>query len=309
MLQGKQHAKKHAMTSTGDHSAGTHKVFYSDSSGNILELALAAAGRALFANGTSSAPSFELVPANTGWIDANETWTYQSVDDPTGVIKVTGVDVTGKYSEDMKIKFTNGGNTIFGGITKVALSGSDTHITFLHEIDPADSLAKNLLANSAITANYYSTARAPYAFPLLPSKWTVYYTTTSDGIQATPTQNVWYNLGTATLSVPIGNFELEYYVNGYAQESSSATALCSVTMSTANNSESDTDLTATVAQTVTVAHTNNVPIATLTRKKYVNLASKTSYYLNARTNQSAQEDLRFRNSQGALLMRATWTGL
>jgi hypothetical protein len=52
------HDRSHAITSTSDHTAGNHKVFYSDGSGNIQELALGSSGQVLTSNGTSSAPSF-----------------------------------------------------------------------------------------------------------------------------------------------------------------------------------------------------------------------------------------------------------
>src|SRR5574344_1775354 len=109
---------------------------------------------------------------NSGWIDANETWTYSSVDNPTGVITITG-DVTTKYSLGMRIKFTNATNVIYGIITAISYSSPNTTLTFLHEINPSNSLALHLMGNSAITNNYYSSMKAPYGFPLNPNNWTV----------------------------------------------------------------------------------------------------------------------------------------
>ena len=122
---------------------------------------------------------------DTGWNLAGETWTYASVDDPTGVIKVNA-DVTTKYSLGMRIKMTNGGNTIFGILTKIGAYGADevgyTYLTFLHEIDPTDSQALYLMQDSAITNNYYSNVKVPFGFPLNPDKWAITHqinTTTS----------------------------------------------------------------------------------------------------------------------------------
>lgn len=114
----------------------------------------------------------EKINDDSGWVSADETWTYSSVDDPTGVITISG-DKTTKYSLGMRIKFTNGGNTIYGIITKLSYSNPNTTMTFLHEIDPTDSLALHLMANSAITANYYSTMKVPYGFPLEVEKWQI----------------------------------------------------------------------------------------------------------------------------------------
>src|SRR5574344_2751101 len=136
---------------------------------------------------------------NSGWIDANETWTYSSVDNPTGVITITG-DKTTKYSLGMRIKFTNNSNVIYGIITKISYSSPNTTLTFLHEINPSTSTALHLMANSAITANYYSSMKVPYGFPISPDSWSVKLIDTSTPTQNTPTQNTWYNLGTLSIS-------------------------------------------------------------------------------------------------------------
>jgi hypothetical protein len=68
------HAQSHAITSTSDHTAGNNKVFYSNGSGQIVELALGASGTILTSGGTTSAPTFS-APAAGGatnfWIPAS----------------------------------------------------------------------------------------------------------------------------------------------------------------------------------------------------------------------------------------------
>jgi hypothetical protein len=59
------HTRSHTMTSTSDHSAGTWKTFYSDGSGNLIELALGASGDVLTAGGAAAAPTWE-TPAGGG---------------------------------------------------------------------------------------------------------------------------------------------------------------------------------------------------------------------------------------------------
>jgi len=101
-----------------------------------------------------------------GWISANETWTYSSVDDPTGVITFTGADQV--LSVGMRVKFDNGGNTIYGIVTAV----TSTTFTFLHEMETDGSgAAVNLMADSAITNPYYSTQKVPFGFPISPLSW------------------------------------------------------------------------------------------------------------------------------------------
>jgi hypothetical protein len=57
-LGSSNHARQHAMTGTSDHSAGNNKMFYSNGSAQVVELALAAANSPLLAGGTTSAPVF-----------------------------------------------------------------------------------------------------------------------------------------------------------------------------------------------------------------------------------------------------------
>jgi len=103
-----------------------------------------------------------------GWQDLTTIPIYVSTDDPTGVIKFEDVDLTGVLSVGMRFSFINGGNTIYGIITAdPTYASSDTTITFLHEIDPTDSQALYLMADSAITVPKYSTQKATlFGFPL-----------------------------------------------------------------------------------------------------------------------------------------------
>lgn len=218
-----------------------------------------------------------------GWTAA-ETWEYVSVDDPTGIFKVNA-DVTGKYSAAMRIKMTNGGNTIYGIITVVNAYGADeagyTYIKFLHQIDPTDSLALYLMANSAITANYYSTQKSPYGFPLEPNKWSVVVTDSTDRTQLTPTGNTWYNLNSTNIVVPIGSWNGYYeLVHGFGGTTAGDYNVVS-TLSTANNSESNSSYTARQAGN-SIRYMRNQ----CSKRIILELSSKTTYYINTKTEYS-----------------------
>ena len=60
------HDRSHAITSTSDHTAGNWKVFYSNGSGAVTELALGASGKVLQSNGASSAPTWETAGSGSG---------------------------------------------------------------------------------------------------------------------------------------------------------------------------------------------------------------------------------------------------
>ena len=68
------HNQSHAITSTSDHTANNWKVWYSNGSGQVTELALGAANTVLTSNGASSAPTFTAPSAGGStnlWIPAS----------------------------------------------------------------------------------------------------------------------------------------------------------------------------------------------------------------------------------------------
>jgi hypothetical protein len=250
-------------------------------------------------NGDTEPTSLDYM-LKTGWISASETWSYVSVDDPTGVFRINA-DVTAKYSVGMRIKFVNGGNTIYGIITVVsaynAVDAGYTHITFLHQIDPTDSLALYLMADSAITANYYSTQKVPFGFPSAEQNWTTYALSVSNLDQADPSSGTWYNLGTMLITVPIGKWKLEYNVSARCTKST-ATLGMFVTLSDANNSESDANMTCYGETTTTPLHNAYF------RYKYISLTAKDIFYLNAKIPTTSYTLLRFAGASSPTIIRA-----
>lgn len=86
------HDRSHAMTSTSDHTAGNWKVFHSNGSGQLVELALGADGTYLKSNGASLAPSFA-TPAGGG---ASITGTG------IAYVRAGGVDLEGTIGDPSK---------------------------------------------------------------------------------------------------------------------------------------------------------------------------------------------------------------
>jgi hypothetical protein len=224
---------------------------------------------------------------NDSWINITSSVTYSSVDDPTGVITIEE-DLTGVLSVGMRIKFTNGGNTIYGIITKdPTYSSPNTTITFLHEINPTDSQALHLLANSAITDVYYSHQKAPFGFPLEKNKWTVYISSSGQIDQLNPTQNTWYNINSDSLSIPIGTYLVYYSTHAGIETSADYIYDMEVTLSTGSSSESDGDLSAGFGSDISGNTALKRMRSTVSRQKEKTFASKTTVYLNYRTIRSS----------------------
>lgn len=57
------HDRSHAITSSSDHTATAWRVWYSNASGVVTELALGASGTVLTSGGASAAPTFSVLPA------------------------------------------------------------------------------------------------------------------------------------------------------------------------------------------------------------------------------------------------------
>ena len=231
----------------------------------------------------------------SGWqLYSAVTPTYTSADDPTYTITFAAVDLTSLLSVGMKVKFTNNSTTFYGFITAIAFS-TNTVVTLYGGTDYD-------VANSAITNFYFSTDRAPHGFPLDPLKWTASATDTSMRTQATPTQNTWYNPGSITLSVPIGSWKLSFLANVDIDDASASTPQFRLTLSTANNSESDAAMTAAAHVVLNAGTRQGLAVY---REKHVLLAAKTSHYLNIMTPTASVDNLNIRGDIGTTVISAT----
>ena len=228
-----------------------------------------------------------------GWIPANETWAYASADDPTYTFTIASFDATTKYNAGMKIKLTQStGGTKFAIITKVVFDDPGSTITAYFGTDYN-------LEDEAITAPYYSLVKAPFGFPLDPTKWTVEVATTSDLEQTEPTASVWYNVGSLSIDIPIGNWRVYYSILTDLQWAGAVTNDIRITLSTANNSESDSKWT---CWHYTLSVTRQ--ITTSTKENPIVISTKDTYYLNGFTSTESCYTINFRGDLSPSIIRA-----
>ncbi len=236
------------------------------------------------------------VDANAGgdWKSLGQTLTYTSADDPTYVATVSGVDVTSTLSVGMKIRLSQStGGTKYFIITKIAFS-TDTTITLYGGTDYN-------LENEAISSPVYSSSKSPYGFPSDPDKWTASSSDTSSRSQSSPTIGTWYNLGSVTISIPIGLWNVEWQAIRRMTKGSSTVVDMSSTLSTGTTTESDAQFTEYM--TLGGASGSLQLIVKGSRNKVLSLSSKTSYYLNAKTSTGA-DTIEHRGDLGATIIRA-----
>ena len=241
---------------------------------------------------------------NSGWISANETWTYASADTPTYTFTVAA-DVTTKYSAGMKIMFTQT-QVKYGIITAVStFSGGNTTITVLMSMT-SGTVDNSGLANAAISANFYSTMKAPYSFPMSKTRWELEFTDTAERSQASPTADTWYNVNSSLLAFPIGEWLGSIQVTGQHVKATATVSSHHVTLSTANNTESDAEMTNNVYAQVLATSTASVFNGT-SRWKHFSLTVKTTHYLNIKTEVASSTSIEFRGDRGTTVIRITST--
>lgn len=213
-------------------------------------------------NATQAAPG-------NGWIPGTGTWSYTSADSPIFVASVPDADAA-LINVGNKIKLTQTTVKYFIVHAKGSPSGGFTPVTIYGGTDYT-------LANAAITSPFFSHEQSPLAFPMDPAKWTVVATDTSLRTQNNPTSGTWYNLGSVTIAAPIGVWRTIVTVLPSADRAAAGLLNVFVTLSTANNSESDASMT----RKMSVSNTTLIE-GSQVAERILGLAAKTSYFLNTK---------------------------
>ena len=235
----------------------------------------------------------------TGWITVSDTWVFGSTTTYTNTnttysctFTIAGVDRTDELQAGMKIQFTQStGGTKWGIIIKVAFSTNTTVTAFLGE--------DSTLVDEAITAPFYSHARSPHGFPMDPDTWTVETALTSNDQQLTPTASTWYNIGTTTIDIPLGLWGVEIQVLAKVDDTVAGNIVGYVTLSTANNSETDKDWTSAIQN-----EDAEQVWQMCNRDKMLTLAADDTYYLNMRSGGVSLASIAFLGAIGTTFVRA-----
>jgi len=224
--------------------------------------------------------------SDLGWIPITGTCTFLSADAPSYVMSFNG-DMTGILNAGMRFKCLASGTANQFIITAVgSYSGGMTPVTLYGGTDYT-------LPSGTMASPYYSREKAPFGFPLNPAKWTVTATDSTNAQQASAVTGTWYNLGSINISIPIGVWHVSYQVALRNSIAAGNQVDCKVTLSTGNNTQSDAAFTAMMNIANDHATALFTQITSITRFKYLLLASKTTYYLNAVTS-IANSTLNFR---------------
>ena len=226
-----------------------------------------------------------------GWVAVTETWTYASADSPTFTFTIAG-DQTAKYKRDMKIMITQTTDKYFIISKDSTYSAPNTTITVFGGTDYT-------LTSAAITNPKYSVVKAPAGFPSDFTKWSLTLISDSaNNVDAAYTTATWQNGSESGLSgsAHIGIWEVAYNVITTGTRVATATSIqvppTSITLSSANNTESNSALTVhaggvTLAGFSSASYTGINILGVSTRALGIlTLTSKTTEYLNIYSSQS-----------------------
>ncbi|HLG74778.1 MAG TPA: LamG-like jellyroll fold domain-containing protein, partial [Ktedonobacteraceae bacterium] len=138
-----------------------------------------------------------------------------------------------------------------------------------------------VIPNQTLSSPAYSTSKLPYGFPGGREKWRVKALYRNIFTQSSPSLGTWYNLGSMQLAMPTGEWVAWYEGSLYVANSTNAPSGFA-TLSTANNSESDTEMTVRPLYSGSL----NAMMGNAYRTRGYNNTSQTTYYLNIKTDLS-----------------------
>jgi len=206
-----------------------------------------------------------------GWTAAGESWTYSAYSATTRIAEITvPTDATTKYYAGMRVKFTQPTDGVkYGIIHKVEATKLHVFMKSGNDFD-----------NEAITSPSYSIDKTPVGFNADPTLWERVATDTTQRSQASPVAGTWYNMGSFSLSLGVGAWDLSYRVTRQ-QNSGATSAALYHTLSQANNSESDSEFSAFAETAMTAATIAGISWS-FYQRKVVLLTSAATYYSNTK---------------------------
>lgn len=165
--------------------------------------------------------------------------------------------------------------------------------------------------SGGVSAVAYSTATSPFGFTLDKVRWEVGTYIRVNTTQSSPVQNTWYNLtstsgvaGGSVLTVPVGAWaSIEY--KAHAQMTGTTNTVISNTLSTTNNTETDTDYTERFGQAGAISSMSQ----TTGRYKSAYLTTATAYYLNTKTDQTGGTTIGNNGASGTTIIKAIPAGI
>lgn len=172
--------------------------------------------------------------------------------------------------------FTQTVSGITAGTTNYSITTaiSSDGLTETVQVPEGDTLP----TTGGISAVSYSTQKVPYGFPSNREKWRVKALQKTLAQSSATTVNTWYNIASYGITLPIGDFMVGYQIAAQSNPTGGGAVEVKTTLSTANNSESDSEFTSYATINISV---NSLGYGLqIFREKGMSMTSATFYYLN-----------------------------
>lgn len=147
----------------------------------------------------------------------------------------------------------------------------------------------------------YSYSRTPPGFNAAEGNWDIDVIIRSTQSISGPTAGTWYNV-IGQVSVPVGDWELDYQASLGAYKLSSTAINVKTTLSTANNSESEPLLTATVSNEGPTGTISTYPH--ISRHRLISQVAQATWYLNMSTTTSGASALQVNGADAPSILTA-----
>ena len=229
-----------------------------------------------------------------GWVVTGESWTFASWSSTTKIGTITvPTDATVKYYPGMRIRISQStGGVKYGIIVKVAA----TLLTVFFGTDYT-------LNNEAISSPVYSAEKTPVGFNASPNKWKLELNDTTSRSQGSPTNGTWYNMGSLSLTIPAGSWNVLFTGQYYFDFAGSGDRAAGITLSTSTSSETDKEFS--TYYRVATLNSNIYNEGGWKRQKVLDLTSDTTYYpIMKSSGVSSATTLLFSNSVSPLRVTA-----
>jgi hypothetical protein len=136
-----------------------------------------------------------------------------------------------------------------------------------------------------VTSISYSTQKTPYGFPVSRGKWVVRSIWKTVLSQVSPVADTWYNLGSANITIPIGQWDINLDFPASADRNTAGAVAVASTFSTSSSAETNSAYTQSREVTATGA-TGIQNFGANRTSDYEDISAATIYYALVRTRSS-----------------------
>lgn len=219
--------------------------------------------------------------ANANNVTAQGSATTTNADGPFGGQASGAISATLDYAVVMKVAFS-------------------TNTTLTVQVPEGCTIP----TSGGVSAVAYASVANPYGLPAAKGKWRLFTLGKVRGSQATPVAGTWYHAtaGCYELNIPVGSWIYGYETTFGGYKNASTAFEAYVTLSTANNSEVDSELTGWAS--VEGASGTMALRTTVKREKSLGLAAAAVYYLNGKTGVASSTELAIYADLGATIVYA-----